>query len=68
MALGTKENSMYNFHLIAISIDTAKKTQMESALGRDWMKVPKNKTDTKTKIVERILEMRKMVNENYVLD
>ena len=37
-------------------------------MGRGWSKLPKNKTNVKTKIVERLLAMRNMVDGEYTLD
>ena len=44
------------------------KMQVENTLGRGWNKLPKNRTDAKLKIFERLLAMRKLVNDEYVLD
>ena len=43
------------------------KMQVENTLGRGWNKLPKNRTDAKLKIFERLLAMRKLVNDEYVL-
>ena len=37
-------------------------------MGRGWNKLPKNKTDVKVKIVERLLAFRKLINNEYILD
>ena len=37
-------------------------------MGRGCNKLPKNKTDIKVKIIEWLLVMRKIINEQYVLD
>ena len=37
-------------------------------MGRGWIKQPKNKTDMKVKIVETLLALRKIINNENVLD
>ena len=37
-------------------------------MGRGWAKLPKNKTNVKVKIVERLLALRKTKDDEYVLD
>ena len=68
MALGTKELPVYYYDLTSIAIDLSHKMEDERKMGRGWVKLPKNKTDIKLKIVERLLAMRKMGEEGYHLD
>ena len=68
LALGPEENPIYYYHLTSIAIDMSQKMLSEYQLGRDWTKLPKNKTDVKTKIVERLVALRKVVNDEFVLD
>ena len=51
-----------------IAIEYVKRMSNEREMGRGWAKLPKNKTDTKLKIIERLLALRKR-NENgkYIL-
>ena len=37
-------------------------------MGWGWKNLPRNKTDIKIKIVQRLLAMRKLVDERYMLD
>ena len=68
IALGTPYDPIYYFQLTSIAIDVVQKKLVEQTLGRDWMKLPKNKTGVKIKIVERLLETSKIVYSYYVLD
>ena len=68
MALGTKDCPIYYFNLTAIAVDILQKLYSENEMGRGWKKLPRNKTDIKIKIVQRLLAMRKLVDENFVLD
>ena len=67
---GPKEAPLYYFHLTSIAIDYLKCFKKDNDLGRGWTKVPKNPTDIKTKIIERLLSMRKFSEETkkYELD
>ena len=68
MALGTKDDPIYYYQLTSIAIDMAEKVYVENTMGRGWSKLPKNKTNVKTKIVERLLAMRKLIDGEYTLD
>ena len=68
MALGTKDDPIYYYDLTSIAIDMTEKMYVENNMGRGWSKIPKNKTNVKTKIVERLLAMRKLVDGKYTLD
>ena len=47
-----------------------KNFKKEKDMGRGWNKVPKNQTDVKKKIVDRLLVMRKLSDSSrkYELD
>ena len=67
---GPKEAPHYYYNLSSIAIDYVKSFKKEKDLGRGWTKVPKNPTDIKTKIVSRLLSIRKLNTDNnrYELD
>ena len=51
-----------------IAIEYVKRMSNEREMGRGWAKLPKNKTDTKLKIIERLLALRKRAdNGEYIL-
>ena len=52
MALGTKDGPIYYYDLTSIAIDISLKIYVENTMGRGWSKLPKNKTNVKTKIVK----------------
>ena len=58
-AYGPKEDKTYYYDLASIAIDYSKNFKKESQLGRGWGKVPKNQTEMKTRVIERLLGMRK---------
>ena len=69
-AYGPKENKIFYYDLASIAIDYSKNFKKENELHRGWAKVPKNQTEMKTRIIERLLAMRKY-NDNskkYELD
>lgn len=55
MVLGTKEMPVYYYNLTSIGIDLSHKIEDKRTMVRDWAKLPKNTTDTKVKIVVRII-------------
>ena len=57
---GPKASPNYCYHLTSIGIDYIKKFKKEKDMGRGWNKVPKNQTDVKRKIVDKLLVMRKL--------
>ena len=61
---GPKETPIYYYNLTSIAIDYLKSFKKEKDVGRGWTKVPKNLTDIKTKIVERLLAMQKYSEHN----
>ena len=58
-AYGPKEDKTYYYDLASIAIDYSKNFKKECELGRGWGKVPKNQTEMKTRVIERLLAMRK---------
>lgn len=68
MALGTKDDPIYYYQLTSIAIDMAEKMYVENTMGRGWSKLPKYKSNVKTKIVKRLLAMRKLIDGEYTLD
>ena len=69
-ARGPKGSPIYYYHLASIAIDYVKNFKKEKDMGRGWNKVPKNQTDVKKKIVDRLLAMRKLSDSSrkYELD
>lgn len=60
---------MYFYDLSSIAIDFLKIFASENELGRGWDKVPKNKSDAKTKIINSMIAMRHEGDDGkYVLD
>ena len=59
---------VHYYDLTAITIYLSHKMKTERAIRCRWNKLFKNKMDLKVNIVERLLEMRKTVNEEYALD
>ena len=57
--IGPKESPLFYYKLSMIAIEYVKKMPNEKEMGRGWEKLPKNKTDTKFKIIERLLAIRK---------
>ena len=58
-AYGPKEKKTYYYDLASIAIDYSKAFKKEHELKRGWDKTPKNQTEMKTRIIERLLVMRK---------
>jgi len=58
-AYGPKEKKTYYYDLASIAIDYSKAFKKEHELKRGWDKTPKNQTEMKTRIIERLLAMRK---------
>ena len=56
---GPVECPIFYYDLTSIAIDWLKSFKNEHLLGRGWNKIPKNPTDVKMKIIERLLAMRK---------
>ena len=56
---GPVECPIFYYDLTSIAIDWMKSFKNEHLLGRGWNKIPKNPTDVKMKIIERLLAMRK---------
>ena len=52
---GPPKASIYYYELISIAIDYVKKFKKEHKLGKGWNKMPDNTTDTKVKIIKRLL-------------
>ena len=65
---GPKEAPIYYFDLTSVAIDWLKNFKSENQLGRGWNKIPKNPTDVKMKIVERLLAMRKYNSSTGLYD
>ena len=66
--IGPKESPLFYYDLSMIAIEYVKRMSNEKEMGRGWAKLPKNKTDTKIKIIERLLALRKRAdNEEYIL-
>ena len=57
--IGPTETCLYYYHLSSIAIDFLKKMFVEKEMGRGWVKIPKNRTDVKLKIIERLLALRR---------
>ena len=51
VALGTKANLIYYYHLISIAIDLVQRIYVENTMGRGRSNLPKNKTDVKRKLL-----------------
>ena len=68
MAFVKPEIPLYYFDLTSIAIDMASKMEVEKKMGQGWIKLPKNKKDVKVIIIERLLALRKFINNEYVLD
>ena len=56
---GPKEDKTYYYRLAIVAINYAKNFKKKIVLGRGWGKVPKNQTEIKTRVIERLLSMRK---------
>ena len=67
-AYGPKEDKTYYYDLASIAIDYSKNFKKECELGRGWGKVPKNQTEMKTRVIERLLSMRKFVESKNVFE
>ena len=64
---GPPPNARYYPDLSAIAIDFSKAMTIEKSEGRGWSRVPKNNTDIKTRIIERLLMLRKMNSDHKYL-
>ena len=72
---GPSENQTYYPLLSSIAIDFLKSLVSERKAGRGWSRLPKNNTDIKTKIIERLMMLRKIdessnkyeLNQSYFL-
>ena len=58
-AYGPKEKKTYYYDLASIAIDYSKAFKKEHELNQGWDKTQKNQTEMKTRIIERLLTMRK---------
>ena len=69
-AYGPKEDQIYYYDLASIAIDYSRNFKKECDLGRGWGKVPKNQTEMKIRVIERLLAMRKYSEskKEYELD
>ena len=68
-AIGPNEDQLFYPDLSAIAIDLSKHFCEMQSLGKGWLKVPKNRTDVKTKIISRLLALRKQsANQKHALD
>jgi hypothetical protein len=69
LGVGPGENKTYYYGLTAIAVDFAKILRTAKDLGTGWEKAPKNTTQIKEKIVERIISLRKQREDGaYFLD
>ena len=55
---GPKEKNILYYGLGSIAIDYSKQFKKEHELQRGWSKTPKNQTEMKVRIIERILVIR----------
>ena len=69
-AYAPKEKKIYYYDLASIAIDYMKSFKEENELQRGWDKNPKNQTELKTHIIERLLVIRKFSDrtKKYELD
>ena len=66
--IGPKGHEVFYYDLTSLAIDILSNMKTENDLGRGWTKVPKNKTEAKTKLVQVILCKRQLVDNTYRLD
>jgi len=66
--IGLKESPLFYADFSSIAIDYVKRMTTEKEMKRGWEKLPKNKTDIKVKIIEKLLALRKRSeNGEYTL-
>ena len=65
---GPDEAPIYYFDLTSIAIDWLKSFKAQHLLGRGWNKIPKNATDGKMKIIQRLLQMRKYNDQTQLFE
>ena len=69
ISVGSEKDKRFYFHLTAIAVDFAKIMKESKDMNTGWDKIPKNNTQIKEKIVERLLSLRtKEEGGKYVLD
>ena len=56
--VGPKGHEVYYYDLTSLAIDILSNMKLENDFGRGWSKVPKNKTDSKIKLVQVIISKR----------
>ena len=60
--IGPHGEEQYYYNLTAIAVDWSKVFATEHTLGRWWVKVPKNKSDAKMKIIGLLVAICKEEN------
>lgn len=67
--IGPKESPLFYFDLSSIAIDYVKRMVIDKEMRRGWANLPKNKTNVKLKIIERLLALQKRTNNgDYTLE
>mgnify|MGYP001276712819 CR=1 FL=1 len=59
IGVGPGESQLFYYDLTAIAVNFAKIMRTAKDLGTGWDKLPKNPTQSKEKIVERIISLRR---------
>ena len=69
ISVGSDTDQLFYFHLTAIAVDFAKIMKESKDINSGWDTIPKNNTQIKEKIVERLLSLRTLEEGGkYVLD